>query len=232
MSPTTAAMSRRPVAIRDGASTAVPAARQHRVVACPDCDALQAVEGQRSAGREVCFRCGALLAVGGPDRLDQALAYAAAAVPLFLLANAFPLMRMQGTGTRTIATVAGAAQAFSDQRLPALGLLMLVTTVLLPAFQVGAVGYLLLSLRRGRLAPGATAVMRVLDLVRPWAQIDILLLGILVAYGRLASVFQMVPGVGLTCLALFLLLERGVTTSFDARHFWERAEAAALVRRP
>jgi paraquat-inducible protein A len=206
------------------APQATPASRE-RLVACFDCDAIQAVDGHQSGTREICFRCEALLAHGGRDRLDHALAYTVAAAPLFVVANVFPLMRMEGQGIRTVATVFGAVQAFRAQHLPALGTLMLLTTILLPAIQVGCVGYLLLWLRRGRLAPAATQVIRVMGAVKPWAQIDILLLGLLVAFGKLASVFQMVPGIGLTCMALVLLLERGVLSSFDARHFWERVDA-------
>jgi paraquat-inducible protein A len=200
------------------------------VVACPDCDAVQAVDGHRAGTREVCYRCGALLAHGGRDRLDHALAYTIAAVPLLVVANLFPLMRMEGQGTEAVATLVGAAAAFQAQHLSILGALMLLATVLLPAVQVAGVAHLLLWLRRGRLAPGAARVVRMVEVVKPWAQIDILFLGLLVGYGKLASVFHMVPGVGLGCLALVLLLERAVIMSFDARHFWERVEATRSRR--
>jgi paraquat-inducible protein A len=174
-------------------------------VACRDCGALQSVPDRAPAPRAACFRCGARLVCAGNDRRDQAQAFTLAAIPLFAVANLFPLLQMEGAGEITRVTLVGAARALWDQGLPALAALVLLTTIALPALQLLATTTLLFWPRR-RTAPALLA--RVIEVIRPWTHIEILLLGILVAFGKLATLFHVTPGIGLGGLVGFLALER------------------------
>jgi paraquat-inducible protein A len=199
------------------------------ILACPDCDALQA-EGAgsgtgivRTDGRDaLCFRCGALLARGGGDRLDRSLALTLGAIPLFFAASFFPLMRLEVSGQRIEASVLGAVRTLHRQESPVLAGLVLLLTTILPAVWLAGVGYLLLALRRRRMAAALPAVFRLVEVIGPWSQIEILLLGMLVAFGKLAGLFHMVPGVALPCMVGFLLLARLIRTSLDPRYYWRR----------
>jgi paraquat-inducible protein A len=197
------------------------------LVACPDCDAVQSVVGRADA---VCVRCGALLARGGA-RPDRAAALILAALPLFLVANAAPLMSLEGRGMAFDATVLGAAVALYHQGLVLLAALVLLTTVVLPAFELLSLAYLLLWLQRRRLPPAMALVLSLREAIRPWSQIEILLLGMLVAYGKLASLFQMAPGVGWAALVAFLLLEKAAGASLDRRMLWDRLGQAPVLER-
>lgn len=197
--------------------------------ACGDCDAVQTVGDARANEAELtCFRCGALLVLHGElggdgavtRRRDRALAFILAAIPLFIAAQLFPLMRMDGHDSRIAVTVLGAVQALHQQRMDALAALVLFTTVLLPALHLACGAYLLLFHARRGIAPRAATVLRLWTVLRPWSQIDVLLFGMLVAFGKLATVFHLVPGAGLPCLVSVLLLDRLANSSFDLRSLW------------
>ncbi|MBP7518564.1 MAG: paraquat-inducible protein A, partial [Desulfobulbus sp.] len=59
------------------------------LVACPDCDLLNRLDGP-AAATLLCARCGAVLRRHRPDSIDRTLALVVAALLLFALANAFP----------------------------------------------------------------------------------------------------------------------------------------------
>jgi paraquat-inducible protein A len=198
------------------------------LVACSDCDALQVAPA--GPERAACFRCGAHLGAGGPDRLEQALPLTLAAIPLFIAANCLPLMSLDERGARSAATVVGAARALWGQHLPLVAVLVVATTVLLPGLQLATGLHLLLGLHRRQVPSRAALVFAVHQAVRPWTQIEILLLGLLVAYGKLTTVFAMGVGLGLPCLILLLLLEKAIAAALDPVHFWASVGALQAGR--
>jgi uncharacterized paraquat-inducible protein A len=192
-----------------------------RFLICPDCDALQRrVTGARVA----CFRCGAVLGGGArPGARERAAAFTLAAIPLALAASVLPLVRIESQAGPARATVLGAVAALDAQRLPALGLLILATATVLPVVQLGSAAYLLLGARArgGRPPRGATRMFQLRAAIGPWAQIEILLGGLLVVFGKLASVFPITPGGGLVCMIAGLLLERATRDALEPHRFWE-----------
>jgi paraquat-inducible protein A len=197
------------------------------MIACPDCDALQTIPPPERREAALCYRCAAVLVGAGGDRLDRALAFTLAAIPLYIVANTFPLLRIETPGNQAEATLFESVLALYQQQAP-LALLVLFTTLILPTLQLLSLSYLLLWLKRRHLPPGLSPVFRLFESARPWSQIGILLLGVLVAYGKLLSVFQVVPGIGLWAMMGFLLLFTSVSTSVDGRRFWDRVAAAKL----
>jgi paraquat-inducible protein A len=205
------------------------------IAACQDCDALQTLgPDTRDAGSE-CFRCGAVLVRGGAVRLHHAFAFGLAAIPLFMAANILPLVSIDGRGARVGATVPGAVQALLEQRMPVLATLLLLTLILLPAIQLGGTLYLLFALAnrngRGRMPFAQGAVFQVLQSIRPWTQIEILLFGTVIVFGRLAGIFHVVPGAGSSCLVGYLLLLAVANRFLDGRRFWDEAESSEIAPR-
>jgi paraquat-inducible protein A len=197
------------------------------MIACPDCDALQGLPVPPGREAAVCYRCAALLVGAGGDRLDRALAFTLGAIPLFIVANTFPLLKIETAGNMAEATLLESVRALYVQQAP-LAMLVLFTTIILPTLQLGSLAYLLLWLKRRRLPPALSPVFRLFEGTRPWSQIGILLLGVLVAYGKLITIFQVVPGIGLWAMMGFLILFTSVSTSVDGRRFWDRVAMARL----
>ena len=192
------------------------------LIACSDCDAFQSVA---PGARAACFRCGAVVAPprgGGEGGLARPLAFTLAAIPLLVAANLLPLVRMESPGGPVEATVLGVVAALREQDMPALALLVLLMTAVVPAIRLGGAAVLLIRARARRSPRAAVFLLQVLEATRPWPQLEILLAGTLIALGKLGRIFHLAPGVGLLCLVGFLLLEHAVGASLDPRTFWTR----------
>jgi paraquat-inducible protein A len=206
-----------------GAELALPEA----VMACPDCDLLQLRGGGQTGAR--CGRCGARLPGVGRARADRALPLTVTALLLLLAAVCMPLLEMQahGHGPPITATVLSAMAAMARQHLSPLTVIVGITAILLPAFRLGAGTFLLLWLQVGRRPPALATLTHLLESTRPWAQTEILLLGVLVALVKLTGVFAVVPGPGLLALLALLALEKTVTRALEVQQLWAWAVAPA-----
>ena len=193
------------------------------VTACPECDLLQREPALPARGRVRCVRCRAFLYRHVPNGLDRALAYATTAAVLFLIANATRMVGLEAQGDRTSTSLVGAAVALREQHFPAVGALVLATGLLFPALEIGLTLYLLAILRirprRGRHLPFA---LRLLHWARPWSMIDVLVLGTLVALGRLSQTARVDVGAGMWAFGALMLMMAAIPTGFDVRELAAR----------
>jgi paraquat-inducible protein A len=194
------------------------------VTACPECDLLQREPPAPAGGRVRCARCRAFLYRRAGGGLDRALAFAVTAALLFFIANGAPMAGLTTPGDRTSATVVGTVRTLRAQGAPDVAAVVLATAFLMPAIEIGVTLYLLLSLRRRSRGRGIPTALRVLHAARPWSMVDVLVLGVLVAVGRLGEIARVHLGVGLWAFGFLMLMLAAIPTGFDLR------ELAGLVR--
>ena len=77
-------------------------------------------------------------------------------------------------------------------------------------------------LKRGRRLRRHTRVYRFIDVIGPWAMLDVFLLAVLVALVKLASWAKIIPGPGLAAFAAVVVLTMLASATFDPRLIWER----------
>jgi paraquat-inducible protein A len=196
------------------------------LIACHECDLLQREASLAPGGTARCARCGAVLYRNKPDGLDRTLAYALGAAVLFVVANAFPIVGLEAQGFRSSTTLLGTVQALHKDDMTSVAALVFVTTILMPAVQIGALLYMLLPLKLGRVPQGLPAVFRLVHAVRPWGMVEVFMLGTLVALTKLAALASVVPGIALWSFGALMFLVAAAAASFDSRALWARVEAA------
>ncbi len=86
--------------------------------------------------------------------------------------------------------------------------------------------YLLLPLRLGRAPPHFAFVFRMLQAVKPWGMVEVLMLGVLVSLVKLANLAGVVPGIALWSFAALMFVMAAVAAVFDPRDLWARVGAA------
>jgi paraquat-inducible protein A len=194
------------------------------LLVCPACDLVHRGDTDVSAaeiGRASCARCRAVLHRSPHARIDTALAVALSALVLFLLANAYPLVEFQVNGTSRATNLAGAALGLYHAGHLALGLLVLLTTVVAPLAQILGLLYLLIPLRRKRRARRQSAVFRAVLQLRHWTFIEVFMLGAVVALVRLSAFAKVVPGIALVCCGLLMMCLAALTSLTSAEQFWD-----------
>ncbi|MGA2548619.1 MAG: paraquat-inducible protein A [Burkholderiaceae bacterium] len=200
------------------------------VRACPDCDALQAVNHAKAEGRSFCVRCGSELQEGRDDRLDRIFPLAVASMTVYLIANLAPLVRLNLQGDAVSTTLFGAAAALWAANMEPISVLVLITTVVLPGVYLGAILYLVggvLWMERGpnpRRLPYAQPVLRIAQLAQSWSMIEVFLISALVAIVRLAPVGTVSVGSALWGVAGLVLMLATLASAFHPRLLWRRLD--------
>lgn len=173
----------------------------------------------------LCPRCGALLHRGGGS-LETILALACAALILLAIANAFPVVGLDIQGQRIDATVFGAARQLWREEMPAVALLVLTTTSLIPLLEIAALIWLTLPLLHGRRPRGFAQVFRALQAAHPWTMVEVFILGILVALVKLAHLADVVPGPAMLGFALLMPVLVTVSSLIEPYNLWQAWEEA------
>lgn len=174
------------------------------VVVCRDCDLLCrppfAIQVHQTFK---CPRCQASLEKAPWGSLETARALTMTALILFIVLNANPLMSMQFQGTRKESTLAGAALEMWHQGMHLVSALVIVTTMIAPALQIGAKAYVIYCVGSARTWKSIGRPLRALLFLRPWSMTEILMLAIMVSLVKLQAVAQIILGPALwSCAAL------------------------------
>lgn len=195
------------------------------LIACPECDLLQAETPLPPRRTACCARCGVALYRSTTHSLDRALAFALAAVVLMVIANLLPIASLDVRGQHTETTLWGAVTALYDEDRVAVAALVFGTTLFAPALELCTMLVMLVPLRFGYAPPYLAPAFRLAPLAREWGLVDVFMLGVVVSLIKLGNLATVVPGIALWSFGVLILLLTGVGASFDARAFWLRAEA-------
>ncbi|MEO5378060.1 MAG: paraquat-inducible protein A [Magnetococcus sp. DMHC-6] len=193
-----------------------------QVVECDACGMVQTVplEGD---GLFCCCRCATFLGrFGGRLDLDRPLALAVAGLICFVLANSFPIISMSMSGnSRSVTLLGGVIELFLGG-YELLSGLVLWTTIWAPLlFLIGFV-YVLLPMRLDWAWPGRKRIFRLVLFFSRWGMLEVYLLGILVAYVKLADLALVAPGLGLYGFVGLIFVVAGVMAVLDVHGVWKR----------
>jgi len=193
------------------------------VVACHDCDLLNQLPDGATATL-LCARCGAVLRRYRPNSIDRALALTLAALFLFIVALSFPFLAMKSGGFVQETRLLTGIRELWNQELYSLATLVLLTCVLVPLAQMGALLYILVPLQTNHPVPHAIRVLRLLQHVAPWGMLEIFMLGILVALVKLGKMATIVPGISVFAFGLLVLVMAAAISALDPPLLWEHLD--------
>lgn len=196
------------------------------VIACPDCDLLQRLPALADGASARCPRCNKELWRHKEDSHNRTLALTLAALVLYLIANAVPMLGLHAVGREAYTTVIGGAQQLWQDGQQLVAALVLFAAVISPALQIGFMLLILMGCRNARPPVWVGLLLRHLPFTRTWSMIEVMLLGVLVALTKIADYATVVLGVALFALGALVFLLAAMEASFDPREVWERVEWA------
>jgi paraquat-inducible protein A len=191
-------------------------------IACHDCDLIHRIDPLPAKGAAACIRCGAVLYKHKPNSQERTLAFAFAALVLFILANSFPFLGLKiGAQVRETTLITGIQELYL-QGMQVIAILVLLTTVLVPFTQMMCLFYILLPLKFGWLPKRLPWVLRLLQHLQPWGMMEVFMVGILVSVVKLAKMAKIIPGISLYSFLALIFVLSAMTVSLDAHLIWQK----------
>lgn len=186
-------------------------------IGCPDCGLLQHVpEATRGSVLE-CARCSGTLGASAKARIDVSLAFHAAALVMMLPAVFAPLMSLVSFGVTRRNWLPTGVEALWNAGYAPLAIVVFFFSIVIPFIYLGLMVCVLGGVRFD--IPGSLGkLFRWAGELRPWAMIEVYLVGCCVAYTRLQDVGDVHVDLGGWCLmsATFSVLLAAVTLDEDA----------------
>ncbi len=204
-----------------------PGPQADPLVACRTCGLTQRLVETAEDEVAICRRCGSRLRTSKSGSLDRTLAFSLAALICYLPANLYPILRMQWYGMVSENTVwEGSVRLFQDGQWLVAGIVFLAS-ILVPLLKLLGLFYLAGTARYGwpRQRWERTWIYKCIDLIGPWAMLDVFLLSVLVALVKLGQAATVLPGPGLLAFTAVVVFSILASSSFDPALIWEETDS-------
>jgi len=202
-----------------------PTAMEHGLQSCHGCGLLSRPAPGAHEGR--CPRCDEDLVFRKPDSLQHTLAYLVAAAACYVPANLLPVLTTTTAGGSESDTIMqGVVLLWSPTGWP-LSLIVLFASIMIPSAKILALGYLLITVKRGSITNNAQRVRlyRMVEIIGRWSMVDVFVDTFTVSLIQLQPLMSVEPGPGLLFFAAVVVLTMLAVESFDPRLIWDTADA-------
>jgi paraquat-inducible protein A len=191
-------------------------------VACETCGLVQRLEDLRPGMIAECARCAQRLRTYPVNSLSRTAAFTLAALIFYVPANIYPILRMELYGMHSENTVFEGARALFAHGERFVALIVFLASMVIPLLKLLGLLYLVATVKlRSRGRPrGRTWVYRAIDVMGPWAMLDVFLLAILVSLVKLGELATVLPGDGLLAFTGVVVFTILATASFDPTLIW------------
>ena len=195
----------------------------HGLALCHSCNRVD------HAGETHCPRCDAPLHVRKPESLQRTVAFAVAAVIMYIPANLLPVLRLDGvTGPQQNTIVGGVIQFWQEGDYP-VALIIFCASVCIPILKLLAITVLCIVSRTGKYPRAMTKLYRVTEIIGRWSMVDVFVVAVLVGVVQLGGVMSIHPGPGVVPFAAVVVLTIFSAESFDPRLIWDAAARRAAA---
>ena len=194
----------------------------NRVIACHDCGQLVQIPKMPDKTIARCFRCNARLLGNNPETIDRTLALAVTSLILFVAANMYPLLSMQIEGfVQETNLITGIVKLYL-QGMPEIAVLVLLTTLILPLFQILGLIYIYLPMKLGYIPWKTAQVFRAIRHLQPWGMMEVYMLGILISMIKLAKMATIIPGIASGAFIVLICVLTATLSGLNPEDIWKR----------
>lgn len=193
-----------------------------RLHGCVHCGLVQRVPPIPARHVARCRRCGMVVRRPSPTRGNQLCAAAAlGSLICYPLGITLPVIRLEQMGHVHEASIWSGGIALLTGGQIAVGLVVLLCSVVIPLVKVGGL-FLLTSHPPSVRRTHQAWLYRAVELAGRWGMIDVLLVAVLVAAVKLGDLVRVQPGPGVIAFTACVVLSLIASASFDPHAIWER----------
>lgn len=199
---------------------------------CMGCGLFQVVPPLDMETRSSCLRCGTLLRRTRRDPINRGLALNCAALVLYLIVWTAMLMKVSTMGIHHETSLISGPMELVRRGLWPLALAVGFTTGLAPLVKFAGAIYVLVGLRLPRPLPNLRGVFRFTRAISLWSMLEVLLLGVFVAYTKLGSLATIELGPAVYALGLLTVVVVWADVVLETGAVWEAIEATGQTHAP
>jgi len=196
------------------------------IIACKTCGLLQRFEALKPGTAAECFRCGSVIGKHPVDSLARTAAFSLAALIFFVPANIYPILRMDFYGAYSESTVwDGCVKLYQDGQWP-VATIVFLASILIPFIKLLGLFFLVVvtKFKSTFWQRERTWIYKTIEVIGPWAMLDVFLLAILVALVKLGQIATVLPGRGLVAFTAMVVFTILASASFDPTLIWDKTE--------
>ena len=190
------------------------------LIACKECDLLIRLQPFQAGNKACCPRCGHVISQKVVNAKDRVSALSIGALIFLGFSFPFTFLSFESKGNEKAITLADSAISMFQFDFDFIGILLLLTTIFIPAFflmNILIVSFSLSIKRSTRLTHYALkSVFHLLD----WNMAEIFLIGILVSLVKIASMANVTFGLSFGAYVLFIVLLVATVNSLDRFQIW------------
>lgn len=196
----------------------------NKIIACHDCGQLVQLPRMPDKTIARCFRCNAKLFRNLPDTTDRTLALACTSLILFVIANVYPFLAMRIEGfVQQTNLITGVVKLY-HQGMPGVALLVLLTTLILPLFQILGLIYIYLPMKLGYVPWKMAQIFRAIRHLQPWGMMEVYMLGILISMVKLAKMATIIPGFASVAFMILICVLAATLSGLNPDDVWRRLQ--------
>ena len=189
----------------------------HDLVGCETCGFVSRLDSLTS-GDAKCPRCGSSVRRYRPAARTQCVAFAVAALLLYVPANIYPMLTMETIGRRTENTVWGGVVSLYRDGMWFVASIVFLASIVVPVVKL--LGLFFLAAAGQRCPRQSSRLYKVIRWLGPWAMLDVFLLAVAVALVKFGTFGTIIPGPGITAFAAVVVLTLLASCTFDPRSLW------------
>lgn len=168
-----------------------------------------------------CTQCGFQLTVGRPVAIAQVVGLSITMLALMVVVIFAPFLTLRAGTFQVQASVFDTVLGFSSGIMVPLAIAVFFFILLLPTARMALLVYALAPLLLNRRnAPGATGALRYAFTLRPWAMIEIFMVGVVVALVKLAGMATINMGAAFWAFAAVVLISAYQDTFMCRNTLW------------
>jgi len=193
----------------------------NQIVACDTCGLVQRVGPVPEGAVAHCARCHFRILSRRPNSRTRTLAFAVAALILYIPSNYYPIVTAEYHGLHSETTVFQGIKSLYENQQYFIAALVFCTSLLTPALKIIALVFIPLTLDWPRWKKTRTWAYRIIRVIDPWNMLEVFLLAICVSMIEMGKVATVHPGAGVFSFAAVVALTLMATLSFDPRLLWD-----------
>ena len=199
---------------------------------CPGCGLFQIVPAMAANMRSDCQRCGTGLRATRADPTGHCLALTFASLVLFAVLWLAMLMKVSTAGIVHETTLMSGPGELVRHGLWPLAIAVAFTTALAPLGKFAGTLYVLVGLRMKAPPPNLRGIFLISRKLGTWAMLEVLLLGVFVAYTKLGDLVTIEIGPAVYALGILTVVIVWAELALDPQAVWEAIERRGQTHAP